>query len=253
MSAIQYKDINIYQGKVMILGGISFDLQEGDFAYLTGKVGSGKSTLLKTLYGELEVEAGFTSKAKVLGISLKHMRRRTIPKLRRQIGIIFQDFQLLTDRSVYNNLYFVLRATGWTSRKEMRLRISEVLQMVGMETKQYKMPHELSGGEVQRICIARALLNKPGLILADEPTANLDPETSCQIVEILRQVASTGTAILMSTHNTTLIEKYPGRIFECSNHTLKEIAFSVPASAAIQESVQDVENNEETEETEETE
>ena len=227
MSVIQYRDINICQDKTLILAGVNFELEEGDFAYLTGKVGSGKSSLLKTLYGELEIEGSLTSKAKVLGINIKYLRRRTLPKLRRQMGIIFQDFQLLTDRSIYDNLYFVLRATGWTSRKEMRLRIEQVLRMVGMEAKQYKMPHELSGGEVQRICIARALLNKPGLILADEPTANLDAETSSQIVEILRQVAGTGTAVLMATHNLALIEKYPGRVFECKNHTLKEITVSV--------------------------
>ena len=187
MDIIDYHNVEIRQGDMFVLGDISFTVQEGDFVYLIGKVGSGKSSLLKTIYAELEAVCPMPdSHAFVLNTSLQNLKKRNIPKLRRQMGILFQDFQLLTDRNVFDNLSFVLKSTGWKDKKLIHQKIFQVLDMVGMETKGYKMPHELSGGEQQRICIARALLNDPKLILADEPTGNLDPDTGRQIMDILR-------------------------------------------------------------------
>ena len=180
--------------------------------YLIGKVGSGKSTLIKSMYCEIPIENG---DATVFGYDLHSIRRKDVPMLRRKIGIVFQDFQLLTDRSVYDNLLFVLRATGWRDKREIDERIETVLKKVGMSNKSYKMPHELSGGEQQRIVIARALLNDPLLILADEPTGNLDPETGDQIISLLSSISKSGTAILMATHNISLVEEFPGRILKC--------------------------------------
>lgn len=221
MDIIDYRNVEIRQEDMFVLGDVTFSVQEGDFVYLIGKVGSGKSSLFKTLYSELDVLCPMPdSHAIVLGTNLMTIKKRQIPKLRRQMGIVFQDFQLLTDRNVFDNLSFVLKSTGWKDKKLIHQKIFQVLGMVGMDTKGYKMPHELSGGEQQRICIARALLNDPKLILADEPTGNLDPETSRQIMEILHSVGKSGTTILMITHNLQWIEEYPGRVFKCEDRKL---------------------------------
>ena len=187
--------------------------------YLIGKVGTGKTSLLKTLYGELDIAAG---EAQVLGYDLQRIRQKHIPALRRRLVIVFQDFQLLTDRSVYANLEFVLKATGWTNRTEIAERIEEVLRLVGMENKGYKLPNELSGGEQQRIVIARAVLNSPDIILADEPTGNLDVETGRSITCLLHDISRSGALVVMTTHNLQLINEFPGRVFRCEEHRLKE-------------------------------
>lgn len=217
MSVLKYNDVEILRKELVVLKHVSFTLDEGEFAYLIGRVGSGKSSLLKSIYAEIPI---FSGEAEVLGTPLAGIRRKEIPFLRRQIGIVFQDFQLLTDRTVYDNLRFVLDATGWRDKVEIEDRIEQVLRQVGMQNKSYKMPHELSGGEQQRIVIARALLNSPKLILADEPTGNLDPETGEQIVDHLREIARQGTAVLMATHNLQLVEQYPARVFRCENKQL---------------------------------
>ena len=218
---IDYKGVELHRKELIVLKNDDFTLEEGEFVYLIGKVGSGKSSLLKSMYAEIPVAAGH---AEVLGYDLRTLRRRDIPMLRRKIGIVFQDFQLLTDRSVYDNLRFVLDATGWNDRHEIDARIEEVLTEVGMLTKSYKMPHELSGGEQQRIVIARALLNRPRLILADEPTGNLDPATSEQIVNRLREISRKGTAVVMATHNLGLVEEMPGRVLKCERKGISEFA-----------------------------
>lgn len=221
MDIINYCNVEVRQEDMYVLGDVTFSVQEGDFVYLIGKVGSGKSSLFKTLYCELDVLCPMPdSRATVLGMDLSKIRKRQIPKLRRQMGIVFQDFQLLTDRNVYDNLSFVLKSTGWKDKKLIHQKIFQVLTLVGMDSKGYKMPHELSGGEQQRICIARALLNDPKLILADEPTGNLDPETGRQIMEILHKVGQSGTTILMITHNLSWIDEYPGRVFKCQGRKL---------------------------------
>ena len=216
---VDYKGVELHRKELIVLKNVDFTLEEGEFVYLIGKVGSGKSSLLKSMYVETPVAAG---EARVLGYDLRDLRRRDIPMLRRKIGIVFQDFQLLTDRSVYENLRFVLDATGWTDRQEIDGRIEEVLTEVGMLTKSYKMPHELSGGEQQRIVIARALLNRPRLILADEPTGNLDPATGEQIVNRLREISRKGTAVVMATHNLGLVEEMPGRVLKCERKGIAE-------------------------------
>ena len=204
---IRYQGVDIYQKEQVVLRNVNLTAQTGQFYYLIGKVGSGKSSLLKTMYAELPAYGN----ASVLGYDVANIKETDIPYLRRQIGIIFQDFQLLTDRTVYDNLLFVLKATDWKNKDEMDKRIGEVLKEVGMGTKGYKMPHELSGGEQQRIVIARALLNKPQLILADEPTGNLDPETGKGLVDLLHSICkSEDTAIIIATHNLTLLETHPG-------------------------------------------
>lgn len=220
MKVVDYRNVEILRKELVVLKHVDFSLEEGEFVYLIGKVGSGKSSLLKSMYAEIPV---FTGDARVMDIDLVGIKRKQIPLLRRQIGIVFQDFQLLTDRNVYDNLKFVLDATGWTDREAKDTRIEEVLRQVGMATKSYKMPHELSGGEQQRIVIARALLNKPKLILADEPTGNLDPATGDHIVHHLREIASQGTAVLMATHNMQLVEQYPSRVIRCADKRLEEI------------------------------
>ena len=214
---VDYRDVLVTRNDLIVLKDVTFSLDKGEFSYLIGQVGSGKSSLMKTMYGEVPVDEG---DARVLDFDISHLKRRQIPYLRRQIGIVFQDFQLLTDRSAHDNLEFVLRATGWTQKAAIAERIEEVLTRVGMVKKSYKMPHELSGGEQQRIVIARALLNKPQLILADEPTGNLDPDTSHQIVALLHNIAAKGTTVLMATHNLQLISEFPGRVLKCEGKRL---------------------------------
>ena len=218
---VSYKNVSINQQGLGILCDIDFELHKGEFVYIIGKVGSGKSTFLKTIYGELDVCEG---EAWVLGYNMRTIKYKNIAPLRRKLGIVFQDFQLLTDRTVYENLAFVLKATGWKNRAEIDERINEVLEQVGMSNKGYKMPNELSGGEQQRIVIARAILNKPEIILADEPTGNLDVETGCRIVELLREICSQGSTIIMTTHNLNLLSEYPGEVFRCENHRMVKIS-----------------------------
>lgn len=216
-SIITYKDVEILRKELVVLKHVSLSLEQGEFLYLIGKVGSGKSSLLKSMYSEIPIHDG---DAQVLGYDLIDIPKKDIPFLRRKIGIVFQDFQLLTDRNVYENLRFVLDATGWKDENDIDARIEEVLTQVGMLKKSYKMPHELSGGEQQRIVIARALLNRPQLILADEPTGNLDPETGEQIVAHLHKIASEGTAVIMATHNLQLVEQFPARTLSCENKSI---------------------------------
>ena len=218
---IDYRKVNIYQADKLILKDVDFHADEGEFIYIIGKVGSGKSSLLKTIYCELDVNEA--EQAEVMNNNIISIRRKDVPELRRQMGIIFQDFQLLSDRNVHDNLIFVLKATGWKDRKEMDERIDEVLENVDMKEMKLKMPHELSGGEQQRIAIARAILNHPKLIVADEPTGNLDPETSTNIVKLLRQISQTGTAIIMTTHNIGILNQFPGIVYRCHANELQEI------------------------------
>lgn len=219
MSLIQYNNVEILRKELVVLRDVTFSVEAGEFVYLIGRVGSGKSSLLKSIYAEVPVESG---EARVFDYDLCALRRRDIPYLRRRIGIVFQDFQLLMDRNVYANLDFVLAATGWRDKAEREARIDEVLSIVGMANKSYKMPHELSGGEQQRVVIARALLNRPELILADEPTGNLDPDTASQIVETLRELTSSGVAVVMATHNLSLAETMPGRMMRIENKKLQD-------------------------------
>lgn len=209
---IEYSGVEILRKEHIVLKDVNFTLAPGEFVYLIGKVGSGKSSLIKSLYAEVPVTVG---QARIFDYDLTTIRRKQIPYLRRKIGIVFQDFQLLTDRNVYANLEFVLSATGWTDAAAKEQRIDEVLKEVGMTNKSYKMPHELSGGEQQRIVIARALLNKPELIIADEPTGNLDPETGEQIINHLYSISKAGTAVIVATHNLTMLDRYPGRVLRC--------------------------------------
>lgn len=218
---IEYQAVNIYQDDVTVLQGVDFHVEESEFIYIIGPVGSGKSSLLKTFYCELDLFEG--EKAEVLGRDMLKIKRREVPALRKQMGIIFQDFQLLHDRSVFKNLRFVLKATGWKDKKAMEERIDDVLDAVGMKDKKDKMPFELSGGEQQRIAIARAILNKPRIIIADEPTGNLDPQTADNIVSLLKQISLTGTAVVMSTHNIPMLDKYPGIVYECNDGTIKDV------------------------------
>lgn len=206
---LELKDANIYQGNSLILEGVNISVNKGEFVYLVGKTGSGKSSLLKTLYGDLKLKEG---EGMVAGHTLKDMNWKKIPFLRRNLGIVFQDFQLLTDRTVHDNLKFVLRATGWKDEKLIEEKIQDVLDKVGLKTKGFKFPFELSGGEQQRVDVARAMLNSPKLILADEPTGNLDPETSDEIMQLLFQISKGyGTAIVMATHDYRVIRKFPAR------------------------------------------
>lgn len=216
---IVYKGVDINQQELGVLNNVNFELTKGEFVYLIGKVGSGKSTFLKTIYGELDICGG---EAYVLGHDMRTIKQKDVAGLRRKLGIVFQDFQLLTDRTVYDNLDFVLRATGWKQRVDRENRIDEVLRLVGMENKGYKMPNELSGGEQQRIVIARAILNKPEIILADEPTGNLDVETGRNIVSLLCEICLQGSAIIMTTHNLNLLTEFPGKVYRCEQHHLNE-------------------------------
>lgn len=219
---ISLEGVSIFQQDNLILSDVNFNIHPGEFVYLIGSTGSGKSSLLKILYGELSVEKG---KAQIAGFDLVQLKKSQIPLLRRKLGVVFQDFQLLFDRDVYENLNFVLRATNWKNKAEIDNRIKEVLEMVNLGTKSHKMPFELSGGEQQRVAIARALLNKPEIILADEPTGNLDPQTSDELLTLLHQISLSGTAILMATHDYRILEKFPAEIMRCEggkvlNHKL---------------------------------
>ena len=220
---IDYQNVSIYQADKCVLQNINFHIDEGEFAYLIGKVGSGKSSLLKTLYCELDLVEGETVKAEILGRDLKTIRRKEIPALRKELGIIFQDFQLLHDRTVRKNFEFVLKATGWKNKKDREKRIEEVLNEVGMIDKIDKMPHELSGGEQQRVAIARAILNNPKIIIADEPTGNLDPETASNIVSLLKDITKQGTAVVMTTHNIPMLDKFPGIVYRCKEGVLYDV------------------------------
>ena len=216
---IRYKDVEIRQADQIVLHDVNLDVQNGEMIYLLGKVGSGKSSLMKTIYGALPITAG---EAQVLEYNMQQIRRRQLPYLRRRLGIIFQDYKLLTDRSVEENLLFVLRATGWKDKTLMKNHVREVLKQVGMETKAYKKPYELSGGEQQRVVIARALLNSPEMILADEPTGNLDSETGREIMDLLYAISQAGITVLMSTHNVRWPELYPGRKLYFADGEIKE-------------------------------
>lgn len=217
---VQLKEVNVYQQKTLILQNVNLTIAKGEFTYLIGKTGSGKSSLLKTIYAALPLTQG---KGEVIGYDLAKLDRRNIPLLRRKLGIVFQDFNLLIDRTVEQNLRFVLEATGWKSDASMKQRMNEVLEQVSLADKLYKMPHELSGGEQQRIVIARALLNKPALIIADEPTGNLDPETSDDILLLMRQLASKNdSAVLFATHDYRILEHFPARIIRCLNGRILE-------------------------------
>lgn len=215
---VDYKNVTVERAARVVLKNVTFQVSEGEFCYLTGRVGSGKSSLLKTMYAEVEIPDG--ESARVLDFDMLHLKRKQIPYLRRSVGIVFQDFQLLQDRSAAANLRFVLKATGWRNKTEMEDRIEEVLKAVGMENKAYKLPHELSGGEQQRIVIARALLNSPKLILADEPTGNLDPRTGYQIVDLLHRLSDSGTGVIMATHNLQMVEDFPARVLHCEDKSL---------------------------------
>ena len=214
---VNYSNVQLNREENIILGNVNLAVNRGDFLYIIGKVGTGKSTLMKSMYADLPIESG---SARVFDYELASIKRSLVPFLRRKIGIVFQDFQLLIDRTVEKKLEFVLRATGWKNQREIKDRINEVLLQVEMQNKTYKMPHELSGGEQQRIVIARALLNSPALILADEPTGNLDPETGSQIVSLLQEISKRGTAVIMSTHNYSIVQAFPGKIMRCENMEL---------------------------------
>ncbi|MEY8553213.1 ATP-binding cassette domain-containing protein [Bacteroides uniformis] len=217
---IRYTDVEIHQQELCVLNDVNLELHKGEFVYLVGKVGSGKTSLLKTFYGELDIASG---EAEVLGYDMLHIKRKHIPQLRRKLGIVFQDFQLLTDRTVYDNLEFVLRATGWKSKGEIKDKIEEVLNLVGMSNKGYKLPNELSGGEQQRIVIARAVLNSPEIILADEPTGNLDSETRHAIAELLHGISEAGALVVMTTHNLQLLREFPGKVYRCADHLMTDV------------------------------
>lgn len=228
-SVIELRNVSIYHGEKsrrdrssadLVLSDINLTVNEGEFVYLIGRVGTGKSTLLKTLYAEVDLRDGDGT---VVGFDLRRLKRKHIPMLRRSMGIVFQDFQLLTDRNVFFNLYDVMRATGWSDESQIRRRIDEVLNLVGLAHKSYKMPFELSGGEQQRLTIARALLNNPRLILADEPTGNLDPVTAEGIMELFRHIAERGCAVVMSTHNISLIEQFPSRTILFAQGHISEV------------------------------
>ncbi len=222
---IEIKGADFFNDKNLVLNDVNMTLNAGEFAYLIGKTGSGKSTLLKTLYGEIPLEDG---EGMVAGFDLRKLKRSQIPMLRRKLGIVFQDFQLLTDRNAYDNLIFVLKATGWKDAIKMKERVRSVLEWVGLSTKDYKMPHQLSGGEQQRLVIARALLNEPHLILADEPTGNLDPDLSDEITALLKNICrDTGASVVMSTHDFVLLERFPAKVFRIHNGYVETMDHSI--------------------------
>jgi len=217
---LSLRNVSIFQRENLILSDVNLTINKGDFVYLIGKTGSGKSSFMKTLYGDLPLTEGEGS---VVDFNLKTLKEKDIPFLRRKLGIVFQDFQLLQDRTVGDNLLFVLKATGWKDKDEMKAKIDEVLDKVGMKTKNFKFPHELSGGEQQRIAIARALLNDPELIIADEPTGNLDPQTSVEVMQVLQEINKNGRTILMATHDYALILKYPSKTIKCDEGKVFEV------------------------------
>jgi cell division transport system ATP-binding protein len=217
---IEFTGCEIWQQDHLVLSDVNFRIDKGEFIYLVGKVGSGKSSLIKTINAQLPLRKG---EAIVAGFDLSLIKEREVPLLRRKLGIVFQDFQLLTDRNVYDNLEFVLKATGWKDKKNIDIRIMEVLDKVGLSLKSYKMPHQLSGGEQQRVVIGRALLNDPDIILADEPTGNLDPDTSDGIINLLKDISKSGRAVIVATHNYTLLKKYPARTIKCSDGRLSAV------------------------------
>jgi len=217
---IHLDNVTISQRELTILKNVSFKVERGEFIYLIGKTGSGKSSILKALYAENPIKKGV---AEVSGYSLVKIKRKNILSLRRKLGIVFQDFQLLSDRSIADNLEFVMKATGWNDKKKMKAKIDELLTKVGMGNKGYKFPHQISGGEQQRIAIARALVNDPELIIADEPTGNLDPETTYEIMKILFEISSNGKAVIIATHDYDMMQKFPSRTFRCENEGIVEI------------------------------
>ncbi|MFL1011277.1 cell division ATP-binding protein FtsE [Flavisericum labens] len=217
---LKLKDASIFQGDSLVLSNVNVDVNKGDFVYLIGKTGTGKSSFMKTLYGDLPLTEG---EGHIVDFDLKNLKEKDIPFLRRKLGVVFQDFKLLTDRTINDNLLFVLKATGWKDKEQMNTRIEEVLTKVGMKTKGFKFPHELSGGEQQRVAIARALLNNPELILADEPTGNLDPQTSVEVMEVLQDINKNGNTILMATHDYALLLKYPSKTLKCDDNQVYEV------------------------------
>jgi cell-division ATP-binding protein len=226
MSLIDYKNIDIYQGEKLVLQDVNFHVDEGEFMYIIGSVGSGKSSLLKTFYCELDIwheENKEEEKAEVLGRDIFNLKRKEVPALRREMGIIFQDFKLLHEMTVRKNLEFVLKSTGWKSQKDINERIESVLTDVGMLDKIDKLPHELSGGEQQRVAIARAILNKPKIIIADEPTGNLDPDTAGKIIGLLKDISTTGTAVVMTTHNIPMLDRFPGIVYRCKDGAINDV------------------------------
>lgn len=217
---LELKEVAIFQKDNLVLNDVSLDVKKGDFVYLIGKTGSGKSSFMKTLYADLPLRQGEGS---IAGFNLKSLKEKKIPHLRRKLGVVFQDFKLLPDRNINNNMLFVLKATGWKDQSKMKAKIEEVLDKVGMKTKGFKFPHELSGGEQQRVAIARALLNDPELILADEPTGNLDPQTSVEVMKVLQDINKSGRTILMATHDYALILKYPSKTLKCDGGKIFEV------------------------------
>ncbi|MGB1307692.1 MAG: cell division ATP-binding protein FtsE [Oceanihabitans sp.] len=217
---LQLKDVSIFQGGNMVLSKVNIEINKGEFVYLIGKTGSGKSSFMKTLYGDLQLTKG---EGHIVDYNLHTLKEKDIPFLRRKLGVVFQDFKLLTDRTINDNLAFVLKATGWKDKSAMQTRINEVLDKVAMKTKGFKFPHELSGGEQQRVAIARALLNNPELILADEPTGNLDPQTSIEVMEVLQDINKNGNTILMATHDYALLLKYPSKTLKCDENQVFEV------------------------------
>jgi cell division transport system ATP-binding protein len=221
---LSLKDVSVFQKENLVLNDVNLEVKKGEFVYLIGKTGSGKSSFMKTLYADLPLKQGH---GRVVGFNLKTLEEKKIPYLRRKLGIVFQDFKLLPDRNINKNLLFVLKATGWTDNVLMNAKIEEVLEKVGMKTKGFKFPHELSGGEQQRIAIARALLNDPELILADEPTGNLDPQTSVEVMKVLQEINKAGRTILMATHDYALILKYPSKTLKCDGNKVFEVVQKV--------------------------
>ena len=217
---LQLKDAAIYQGNNLVLKDVNIEINKGDFVYLIGKTGTGKSSFMKTLYGDLPLTKG---DGHIVDYNLKTLKEKEIPFLRRKLGVVFQDFKLLSDRTIHNNLLFVLKATGWKDPVKIAARIEHVLNKVDMKTKGFKYPHELSGGEQQRVAIARALLNDPELILADEPTGNLDPQTSIEVMEVLQEINKQGNTILMATHDYALLLKYPSKTLKCDSNEVYEV------------------------------
>lgn len=217
---LELSNASIFQRETLILSDVNIEIKEGEFVYLIGKTGTGKSSFMKTLYGDLPLKSGY---GQIVGVELQNLKDKQIPHLRRKLGVVFQDFKLLNDRNVKENLIFVLKATGWKDKTKMEQRIDEVLDKVDMKTKSFKFPYQLSGGEQQRIAIARALLNDPELILADEPTGNLDPQTSVEVMEVLQDINRNGNTILMATHDYALLLKYPSKTLKCDGQRLFEV------------------------------